>query len=68
MAYTCIRHWCIVIDTIRYNEKLYIQKVTVLRSAANNYLSPVSWCERMPKQLTLYYVVAVIYLCQLEIV
>jgi len=38
MAYTCIRHWYIVIDTIRYNEKLYIQTVTVLRSAANNFL------------------------------
>ena len=39
MAHTCIYiHWCIVIDAIRYSEKLYIHTVTVLRSAANKFL------------------------------
>jgi len=41
-VHACIRHWCIAIDTITYNEKLFIQTVTVLRYAANNFLIYVS--------------------------
>ena len=41
-VHACIRHWCIAIDTIIYNEKLFIQTVTVLRYAANNFLIYVS--------------------------
>ena len=38
MACTCTKHWCIVTNTIIYNEKIYIPTVTVLKCAANGFL------------------------------